>query len=109
MRALIVGADRVRTIRAEVEQLQPFGVTRTDCWSGRHTGDVRRIIPADTRLVIVLCDRLNHNLLASVRRQAEERRLPLLYCRHSLIDVRDKLARCLAGSAFAPAQRLANA
>lgn len=98
MRALIVGADRVRGIREEVEQSRPFGVTRTDCWDGRHVGDVRRVIPADTRLVIVLCDRLNHNLLASVRRQAEDRSLPLVYCRHSRVDVRDKIGRCVAAA-----------
>ena len=96
MKALVVGADRVRSICAELEQSGPLGVTRTECWSGRQPADARRAIPADTRVVVVLCDRVNHNLLHSVRRQADGRGLPVLYCRHSVVDVREKLARLVA-------------
>ncbi|ANQ85564.1 DUF2325 domain-containing protein [Azoarcus olearius] len=92
-RALVVGADRVDAIRAELEQAAHLGVTRTEHWSGRQVGDNRRQIPGDTRLVVVLCDRINHDLLYSVRRQAASRGLPVVYCRHSLVDMRDKLAR----------------
>ncbi|THF67214.1 DUF2325 domain-containing protein [Pseudothauera nasutitermitis] len=99
MKALVVGADKVRTIRAELEQTAHLGVTRTECWSGRQPGDVRRCIPADTRVVVVLCDRVNHNLLFSVRRQAEGRGVPVLYCRHSVVDVREKLARLVVADA----------
>lgn len=92
-RALVVGADRVDAIRAELEQSAHLGVTRTEHWSGRQVGDNRRAIPSDTRFVVVLCDRINHDLLYSVRRQAESRGVPVVYCRHSLVDMRDKLAR----------------
>lgn len=93
MRALVVGADRVDAIRAELERAAHLGVSRTEHWSGRHVADKRRPIPIDTRLVVVLCDRINHDLLYSVRRQAASRGLPVVYCRHSLVDMRDKLAR----------------
>ncbi|WP_168735149.1 DUF2325 domain-containing protein [Pseudothauera rhizosphaerae] len=99
MRALVVGADRVRPICAELEQTSPLGVTCTECWSGRQPGDARRPLPADTRVVVVLCDRVNHNLLFSVRRQAEGRGVPVVYCRHSLVDVRAKIARLVVADA----------
>lgn len=96
MKALVVGADRIDAIRAELERTAPFGVRRTEHWSGRQVGDVRRAIPGDTRLVVVLCDRVNHDLLHSVRRQAGRRGLPVVYCRHSLVELRDKVARLTA-------------
>jgi len=99
MRALVVGADRVDAIRAELERTAHLGVSRTEHWSGRHVGDKRRPIPIDTRLVVVLCDRINHDLLYSVRRQAASRGLPVVYCRHSLVDMRDKLARVVPSAA----------
>ncbi len=93
MRALVVGADRVQPILAELKQSAHLGVTRTDHWSGRQPGDKIRPIPQNTRIVVVLCDRVNHELLHSVRRQAASLGVPVLYCRHSLVDIRDKLAR----------------
>lgn len=93
MKALIVGADRVRAIRSELERSPHLGVTRTVHWSGRQAGDSQRSIPNDTRLVVVLCDRINHDLLYSVRRQAASQGVPMVYCRHSLVDMREKLAQ----------------
>lgn len=99
MKALVVGADKVKAIRAELEQLPRLGVTQTEHWSGRQVGDVRRAIPSNTAMVVVLCDRVNHDLLYSVRRQASSRGLPVVYCRHSLVDMRAKLARMFDGLA----------
>ena len=64
-------------------------------------GDNRRAIPIDTRFVVVVCDRVNHDLLYSVKRQAASRGLPMVYCRHSLVDLRDKLMRMFADGSLA--------
>jgi len=101
MRALVVGADRIETIRSELLQSRHLGITRTDHWSGRQVGDNRRAIPIDTRFVVVVCDRVNHDLLYSVKRQAASRGLPMVYCRHSLVDLRDKLMRMFADGSLA--------
>jgi hypothetical protein len=66
MKALIVGADRVEPIREELERAGHFGITRTEHWSGRKVGDVRK--------------------------QASKLGVPTLYSRHSLVEIRDKLA-----------------
>jgi hypothetical protein len=90
MKALIVGADHVEPIRQEL--LQPGDITDTEHWSGRKVGDERRKIPGGTGLIVVICDRINHKLLRNVREQARRRDLPLLYARHSVTEVREKLA-----------------
>ena len=92
MKALIVGADRVEPIREELERAGHFGITRTEHWSGRKVGDVRRGVSDDTRLIVVICDRINHKLLDHVRKQANKLGVPTLYSRHSLVEIRDKLA-----------------
>lgn len=92
MKALIVGADHIEPIRYELANGSICGgVTVTAHWTGRKVGDERRKIPSDTGLVVVICDRINHQLLRNVRDQAKRRDLPLLYARHSLTEIREKL------------------
>ncbi|MFT3735516.1 MAG: DUF2325 domain-containing protein [Rhodocyclaceae bacterium] len=88
MNALIVGADRIEPIRQELERQ---GISRCLHWSGRTVGDTRRQVPDNTRVIVVICDRLNHQLLNSVRKQAGKLGVPVIYARHSLIEVRSKL------------------
>jgi hypothetical protein len=90
MKALIVGADRIETIRQALVQSERF--SETEHWSGRKVGDEKRVIPSGTRLVVVICDRVNHKLLRNVREQARRLQLPLLYAHHSLPEVKEKLA-----------------
>lgn len=97
MKALIVGADRVGPIRQELEQGAQF--TTTEHWTGRKVGDERRAIPSGTRLVVVICDRINHKLLRNVREQARRQDVPLLYAHHSLTEIREKLAGLQLGLA----------
>ena len=92
MKALIVGADRVEPIREALQSSGYAGITRTEHWSGRKVVDVRRAVSDDTRLIVVICDRINHKLLDHVRKQAAKLGAPTLYARHSLIEIRDKLA-----------------
>jgi hypothetical protein len=106
MTALIVGADRIEPIREElVRSSNPICVTHTEHWSGRKAGDLRRVVPDGTRLIVVVCDRVNHSLLASVRRQAGKLGVPMIYCRHSLLDLRQKLAGIRPPASESRAQR----
>lgn len=97
MKALIVGADRIEPIRQELEQHAHF--TKTEHWSGRKVGDEKRTIPTGTRLIVVICDRINHQLLRNVREQARRQDLPMVYAHHSLLEVREKLANLQLGVA----------
>lgn len=93
MGLLIVGADNVRTIEESViRQLPGFTPGGTEHWSGRKAGDNRKVIPRNTRLVVVVCERISHELLLHVRKQAGKMGLPTVYCRHSVVDIQEKLA-----------------
>jgi len=92
MQALIVGADRVETIRAEIDRVADrLGIREVDHWPGRKAGDGRRQLSRRTRLVVFVCDRSNHMLMRHVRRQAEDLGVPMVFCRHSATELRERL------------------
>lgn len=104
MQALIVGADRVDTIRAEILRVgSQLGIEKVDHWPGRKASESRRAIPSRTRLVVFVCDRANHMLMKNVRKQAEDLGIPMVFCRHSVLEVRERLddlacAQCILKS-----------
>ncbi len=88
MTAVIVGGDYIKQIE---KVFAGRGVTRVEHWSGRKTGDLRKTLPSDTRLVVLLCDYLSHSLAKKVRDDADRLGLPVIYCRRSLGALRVKL------------------
>lgn len=92
MQALIVGADRIDTIRSEILRVaERFGIEDVDHWPGRKASDSRRALPRRTGLVVFVCDRANHMLMKNVRKQAEDLGIPMVFCRHSATEVRERL------------------
>ncbi len=81
MTAVIVGGDYIKQIE---KVFAGKGVTRVEHWTGRKSGDLRKTLPGDTSLVVLLCDYLNHSLAKKVRDDAERLGLPVIYCRRSL-------------------------
>jgi hypothetical protein len=98
MTALIVGGDYINPLR---KIITGKGVRRIEHWDGRKPGDLRKIVPKDTRLVVLLCDYLNHCLAKKVREDAERLGLPVIYCRRSLGDFCEKLDACIESGVFA--------
>lgn len=93
MNALIVGADKVDTIRAEITRIAPqLGLSgEADHWPGRKVGDAKRDLPRDVNLVVIVCDRTSHMLMRHVRTQADRRKIPVVFCRHSATELRERL------------------
>ncbi len=81
MRAVIVGGDYIKQIE---KAFAGKGVTRVEHWTGRKNGDLKKTLPCDTRLVILLCDYVSHSLAKKVRDDADRQGLPVIYCRRSL-------------------------
>ncbi len=81
MRAVIVGGDYIKQIE---KAFAVKGVTRVEHWTGRKNGDLKKTLPGDTRLVILLCDYVSHSLAKKVRDDADRQGLPVIYCRRSL-------------------------
>ena len=90
MAALIVGGDRVSASYREFLAASGFGPVRH--WSGRKPGECHRQIPADTRLVVLLVDQLNHGLARKVRREASERAVPVIFCKRCIGQLSEALA-----------------
>ncbi|MBI2311173.1 MAG: DUF2325 domain-containing protein [Betaproteobacteria bacterium] len=86
----MIGGDYVDALKNEISS---HGLGEVEHWPGRKVGEVRRQIPRHTRLVVILCDYINHKLSAKVRENAYSRGLPVVFCRRSVADVREKLLR----------------
>jgi hypothetical protein len=88
MTALIVGGDYVQTLKRE---LLAHGVTRVDHWDGRQSRFAKRTIPFSARLVVILCDYVNHSVSNALKQQANKHGVPLVFCRSSAHELRRKL------------------
>ncbi|WP_398305918.1 DUF2325 domain-containing protein [Zoogloea sp.] len=92
MQAVIVGADRIEGIRSEILRVaDQFGIKDIDHWTGRKASENRRQLSRRTGLVVFMCDRANHMLMRNVRKQAEDLGIPMVFCRHSATEVRERL------------------
>src|SRR5512135_3161726 len=98
MTAVIVGGDYIKQIE---KVFAGKGVTRIEHWTGRKSGDLRKTLPRDTRLVVLLCDYLSHSLAKKVRDDAERLGLPVIYCRRSLGQFCRKLDDFIDGGGLA--------
>ncbi len=96
MTALIVGGDYIKQLERIIADR---GVRRIEHWTGRKSGDLRRTVPKDTGLVVLLCDYLNHGLARKIKTDAERLGLPVLYCRRSLGQFSEKLDELLESGA----------
>lgn len=89
MSALIIGGDRIHTYR---DYLSRRGFTPVLHWNGRKQSECHRQIPVGTRLVVVLVDQVNHGLARKIRREAEDRAVPVVFSRRSLGQLGEVLA-----------------
>jgi hypothetical protein len=95
MSVLIVGGDYIEPLRREIAA---HGIGKVEHWDGRKPGYLRKEVPADTRLIVVLCDYISHQLRIALKRQASRSRVPLLYCRRSANELRGKLEALAPGN-----------
>jgi hypothetical protein len=98
MKALIVGGDYINPIK---NIIAGKGVRKIEHWDGRKPSDLRKTFPKGTRLVVLLCDYLNHGLAKKVREDAERLGLPVIYCRRSLGQFCEKLDDFIGNGGFA--------
>jgi hypothetical protein len=102
MAALIVGGDRIERYRS---YLHEKGFSRVTHWSGRKQSDCRREIPGDTRLIVMMVDQINHGFASRIRKTADARNLPVVFCRRSI----EQLRTGLENSGFAGRNEFAEA
>lgn len=77
---LVVGGDRVGEIES---MLHEKGFRHVYHVSGRKKSDVNANIPADTALIVVFINFVNHNLSRNIKKLAKQRQVPIVFCRRS--------------------------
>lgn len=92
--ALIVGGDRIEAIR---QVLNSFGLDEIHHWPGRKAGDSNKVIPQDTRLIVLVTDWVGHSFSVKVKRNAAKRGVPIVYTVNGPVDLRTRLEK-LSGS-----------
>lgn len=90
MTVLLVGADRLGNIPKELEQ---HGCTEVIHWPGRKPQCKK--IPVSVDMVLVFHDFINHRLMDDVKSQAKRRRLPILFSRRGIADMKNVMAASL--------------
>lgn len=93
MSALIVGGDRVAAYK---DWLAARGYFPVRHWNGRKQSECHRRIPADTKLVVVLVDQVNHGLAKKARREADDMNVPVVFSRRSVGQLGEALASLAA-------------
>ncbi len=88
MTALIVGGDHVESIR---KAMSARGMERIEHWNGRKPGDLRKSLPKETDLVVVLYDYLSHTMLRKIKTDTAGTGIPVIHCRRSLGQLCRKL------------------
>ena len=91
MSMLIVGSDRIDGLRRALDA-KNLG-RRIEHWDGRKVGFLRKSLPKDTELVIVIWHHIGHPLLKHVRDEAQRRGVPVLYTRYASGSKADSVAR----------------
>lgn len=88
--ALIVGGDRIDGIR---QVLNSFGVDEIHHWPGRKAGDSNKVIPQDTRLIVLVTNWVGHSFSAKVKRKAAKRGVPIVYAINGPGNLRSRLEK----------------
>ncbi len=88
MAILIVGGDYITSFK---HLFAAQHAPRIKHWDGRKKEFSKRSLPNETRLVVVICDYINHNLVHSIKEKAKQRGIPLIFCHRSVNELRHKL------------------
>lgn len=73
---LVVGSDKLGNLPAK---LYARGVAEIIHWDGRNKRVESRPLPKRIDMVMVICDRVSHRLMHSVKRQSKASRIPIVF------------------------------
>lgn len=89
-KALIVGGDQIDSIKQE---LKNYGITEIDHWSGRKVGDGKRVIPHETKLIVLITDWISHQFTHKIKQNAAKRGLQIIYTPNGPTALRARLKK----------------
>ncbi|MDO9366364.1 MAG: DUF2325 domain-containing protein [Methylotenera sp.] len=73
---LIVGGDQIDGIK---QVLLNYGIEHINHWSGRKVGDSNKVIPQDTKIIVLITNWISHSITHKVKRNALKRGIKVIY------------------------------
>src|SRR6187551_712183 len=86
--ALIVGGDQIDAIK---QVLTNHGITQINHWSGRKAGDSNKIIPQDTKLIVLITNWISHSITHKVKKSAIKSGIKVIYTPNGSAALRNRL------------------
>ncbi|MBV5279390.1 MAG: DUF2325 domain-containing protein [Campylobacteraceae bacterium] len=80
MSVLVIGGDKIDSIASV---LQNFRVDKIIHWDGRNPSVVRKDIPQDVQLVIMLTNFLNHNAMNKFKNESKRKAIQFICAKRS--------------------------
>ncbi len=80
MSVLVIGGDKIDAITSV---LQSFSFNKIVHWDARNPSVVRKEIPADIQLVIMLTNFLNHNAMNKFKGEAKKKAIQFICAKRS--------------------------
>lgn len=88
--ALVVGGDYIDGIK---QVLNSYGMDEIAHWPGRKVGDSKKVIPQDTRLIVLITDWVSHAFTEKVKKSAAKRGVRIVYTPNGPNALKTRLAR----------------
>jgi hypothetical protein len=86
--ALIVGGDQIDAIKQVIVN---HGITEINHWSGRKAGDSNKVIPFDTKIIVMVTNWISHSITHKVKRDAMKRGIKVIYTPNGSAALRNRL------------------
>lgn len=87
---LIIGGDQLGII---TKKLEGEGFKEVIHLNGRKKQMIRKEIPKDINLILVLTDYINHNLSTVIKRKAQEQGIPICFSKRSWSSIHQKIQK----------------
>lgn len=85
---LVVGGDQISGIK---QVLVNHGLDHINHWSGRKAGDSNKIIPQDTKIIVLITDWISHSITHKVKRNAMKRGIRIIYTPNGSMALHNRL------------------
>ena len=93
---LIVGGDQIEGIK---QVLNNHGVDQINHWTGRKSGDSSRVIPHDTKIIVLITNWISHSITHKIKKNAMKRGIKVIYTPNGGTALHNRLQK--AGADFA--------
>lgn len=88
---LVYGGDNLNSITGHLKNI---GFDEVMHISGRKVKMVKKEIPDNVDLILILTDYINHNLVKSIKGRAAKRDVPIVYSKRSWCAIYKALTAC---------------